>query len=108
KVSMVFSQAGVQFVEDQALERTTQALLKVLEYKAKNGSYPARLSQVGNWIDPFTGRPLCMVVNGASIKVYSVGPDRIDNKGADRSQVRSETGWDLVSQSPPPKRALRK
>jgi hypothetical protein len=53
----------------------------------------------GKWIDPFDGKPLRVKVTKDTFRVYSIGPDRIDNGGVDRSETKGKS-YDIVAMYP--------
>ncbi|HEY3781829.1 MAG TPA: hypothetical protein VGL56_12150 [Fimbriimonadaceae bacterium] len=74
---------------------------------AKTGVYPKSISDIpGIWTDPFGGKPLHVKIAGDSFRVYSVGPDGVDNGGADRSESKSyptfngDEEYDIVAAYP--------
>lgn len=105
----VFAQAGSAMVRAQADLVTTRALIAALQVKASTGKMPARIQDIpGHWIDPFTNQPLKVRTQGDSIRIYSVGADRVDNGGRAQFERRNATNdqWDVVAIYPPidPKR----
>lgn len=88
----VFSQAGIACVRMVALQRCTDAFLKVMAYRAQHRSFPSTLADAGaSLIDPFDGQPLRYRHNTDSCRVYSVGADGDDNGGVMRRELGRTT-----------------
>lgn len=103
----VFSQAGVSVVKMTATRSTVRGLAAVLEYRARHGRYPKSLAEAGfSEIDPFSGKPMLYRVEGNGCKVYSVGPDKEDNRGVRESERPDNWSsakpwhWDIVASYP--------
>ncbi|MGI8924834.1 MAG: hypothetical protein ACR2HJ_12560 [Fimbriimonadales bacterium] len=84
----------------------TAALLQALLVRADTGQLPDLLADIpGEWIDPFSRKPLLLRRKGDSILIYSVGPDGRDDGGVPRRKGDDLNGWDVVASHPPlPKR----
>jgi hypothetical protein len=74
--------------EVDALRQLARLALAVAAYRAKEGKYPDKLDDLlPGYIaqipgDPFDGQPLRYRRDGAGPVLYSVGPDRKDDRGA--------------------------
>lgn len=67
----------------QAGRRTARTALRLLLHKAEHGTFPAALPDFGEAsLDPFTGKPLRLFRDAKHLYIYSVGVDRVDNKGS--------------------------
>ena len=67
---------------------TLKGLIVVNKYRATHGRFPDSLADAGFQAqDVFSGEPLRYIRDGKSVRVYSIGPDRIDNGGTDRIEV---------------------
>ncbi len=87
-VHPVFGQAGFACARMIALQRCTESLLAVLEYRAKKGAFPSSLAEAGvTALDPFDGLPLRYSHTASSCRVYSVGMDLRDDGGIARSEI---------------------
>jgi hypothetical protein len=82
--------------------RTTQAALAIEHHRlAHQGSLPLNLSTLvpasisGVPIDPYTGKELLYAIRSPGYVVYSVGPDRVDNRGLERSDT-TPSSFDVV------------
>ena len=67
-----------------AAARVTQSGLAALRYRHEKGAYPPDLQSMnlGNLLDPFTGKPLIYRATASGFTVYSVGENGIDDGGA--------------------------
>ncbi len=83
-------------VAKQVAERRVQLLsLKLLQTRAKG--LPADLSAYGQLaIDPFTNKPMRYERKGKAFKIWSIGPDRIDQGGVSRGRGSGTKGFDIV------------
>jgi hypothetical protein len=102
----VLAQAGVAVVKEQAVDLCLSALLKAMEIRARSGAYPRTIDEIpGKWIDPFNGKPLHLKLTADGIRIYSVGPDMVDNGGIDRRELANseDPHYDLVQAYPPVK-----
>jgi hypothetical protein len=74
-----------------ALNRLAQWALAARVYQAKRGHYPAALSDVSRVVgwslpkDPFTGRDFVYRREGRGYTLYSLGPNKRDDGGKERS-----------------------
>ena len=81
-----------QTVSDTRLSLYVLALA-TQTYRAEHGAFPAHLGDLVPGVisaipaDPFTGGPLSSVTAGDRLKLYSLGPDGVDNHGADAGKV---------------------
>jgi len=83
----------------EAHRRVLRAVTAVLIQRNQTGALPATLpSSLGvDAIDPFNHEPLRFVKAGSGFKVYSVGPDRVDNGGKERDPSQNEDQqYDIV------------
>lgn len=77
-----FEQLGVSVAKSRAIQETTVAFIKVLQFKSKSGVFPKDLAEAGfTELDPFTKKSYKMVVDGENVRVYSVGPNKKDELG---------------------------
>jgi hypothetical protein len=78
-----------------------RAALTVERYRAAEGGLPEKLEDlVPKYLeavptDPFDGKPLRYRRLEKGYMIYSVGPDRMDNGGAER-EGRAAAGWDVT------------
>jgi hypothetical protein len=105
----VFEQAGEAFAKDVAQLRCIRALVQVLRWKAAHGRFPDTLEEMGPVaLDPFDGKPLKYIVTTEGVKVYSLGPNLVDDGGLDRREKPSGgDDYDVVSQYPAFKSIVR-
>jgi hypothetical protein len=97
----IFSQAGIAIERMRADQEVTAAFLEGMETHAKTGAYPKAIGDIrGTWIDPFNGKPLKVKVSGESFRVYSVGPDGIDNGGLTQSETKRSDQYDMAAAYP--------
>lgn len=82
-----------------ALQHLAQASLALITYRHRFGGYPATLGELRSklgWAvggDPFSGGDLKYRREGKGFLVYSIGPDRKDDRGLKPyDRARSETG----------------
>jgi hypothetical protein len=82
-----YSSAVTAFARTAAARDSADAAIAAELYRRKHGKWPAKLDElVPEFLpvvptDPFTNRPLVMKASEASFKVYSLGPDGMDNGG---------------------------
>ena len=88
---------------DRARKLATRALLEGVLKHAEGGAYPKSISEIpGTWIDPYDGKPLRVKVSSDSFRVYSVGPDLVDDGGKARVETTMySTSYDIVAACPP-------
>jgi hypothetical protein len=101
----VFTQAGQAVVKMHATRSVGRGLVAALEFKARQGAYPKSLAEAGfEELDPFSGKPLGLIVDGDKCRVYSVGPDRKDNHGLRQSErptgINASDDYDVVASYP--------
>jgi len=94
----------------QARRRCARAVCLSVDFKATQGRFPTGLSEIRTTDrDPFSSEPLRYQVQGTSVRVWSVGPDRKDQGGLRPTEVppgRDRTAVDIVAVYPrPAKRA---
>ncbi len=73
-------------VRVEATVQVTNALLSSLEYRIKTGTLPNKLGDIGNWTDPFTKHPLTFRKIGPGFRVYSLGPNQMDDRGLTKTE----------------------
>lgn len=93
----------VQRVEQAARLRVTESALAVERFRLATGQFPRGLQQLVPEflprvpIDPFDGAPLRFRLRERGYVVYSIGMDRNDDQGAERSSTgRAVSGWDIT------------
>lgn len=97
---------GKLLSKDPAYLSVTEAYLAILRYRAKNGDFPVQLADVGSaWTDPFTGATLVYKRTWTGFRVYSVGPNRVDDGGI-APRESDKTVDDIVALYPPPRRKM--
>ncbi|MFN3685013.1 MAG: hypothetical protein ACK41F_13920, partial [Fimbriimonadaceae bacterium] len=80
----VFSAAADAYARRDAYLAAFQGLMGALRFRAANGRWPKDLAEAdAQGTDPFDGQPLRYKAEGDSARVYSVGPDRRDDGGAE-------------------------
>ncbi len=90
----------------QTRQQVRNVFLAAVEYRLRNGDYPESLETlVPEFIDEipidvYTERPLRYVTEGTTLKIYSFGPNGIDNRGM--TFGTGEGHDDLVYSDPPP------
>ena len=90
-------------LELKARIAVTDALIEAIRFRGRTGSWPVSLSRLSRaWVDPYTEKPLRYLVRGDAVRIYSLGPDRVDYRGRARSEV-TETApdYDIVAACPP-------
>lgn len=86
-----FERMGAAVATAEAIEWGRRGLIKVLIYRAKSGRYPETLVEAGfTELDPFSKKPYRFVVDGDVVKVYSVGPNGVDDEVAKKVDVGTE------------------
>ncbi len=92
---MPYSVMGRTLARSEAKPIVFRGLMAAMMHRAKKGAWPSTLKEAGfEEKDYFTGEPLRMVVDGDSVKVYSVDWDLKDDQGKEviaNSQNREET-----------------
>jgi hypothetical protein len=71
--------------------------IRLEEWKASNGTYPASLRDLGeglDFVDPFGGLDFKYKQSGGLLVLYSIGPDGVDNGG--RSMAGPKKRGDIV------------
>ena len=92
----VMAQA-VDAAAKQVAERRLELLsLKLLQTRSQG--LPANLASFGKLaIDPFTGKKMGYQRNGKAFKIWSIGPDRVDQGGVGRAKgQQGNKGIDIV------------
>lgn len=100
----VFSATGSAILRAKATRMLTAALVDAVLAKARTGAYPKSVNDLpGDWTDPFGGNPLHMKQVGSQIRIYSVGPDLVDNGGFNRTEMsgKNTDQFDIVAACPP-------
>lgn len=98
-----FAGAGDALLTGQARWVALRGLVAVLRFKRAEGRYPGSLAEAGfKELDPFTEQPLRIKVDGETVRVYSVGPDGVDNDGQERVNTppNAPRQMDIVLQYP--------
>src|SRR6185312_4249870 len=78
----------------QARQRTTRSGIAVERYRRIHGELPQSLDQLAPEFlaeppkDPFDGAPLRYRIDATGCKVYSLGPDGLDQDGASGAEGR--------------------
>jgi hypothetical protein len=92
---MPYSVMGRTLARSEAKPIVFRGLMAAMMHRAKKGAWPFTLKEAGfEEKDYFTGEPLRIVVDGDSVKVYSVDWDLKDDQGKEviaNSQNREET-----------------
>lgn len=89
----VFSQAGSAVVKVEANFLCFESLLKVLKFKQANRRWPKTLAEAGaQATDPFDGKPMRYKITGNEVRIYTVGPDLVDDGGSETTGRTSENG----------------
>ncbi len=100
----VYISVGTVMDRNDASWQVTRALVKARIYKLQNGRYPDSLKEIAfSESDPFSGQSYRYISDGRSVRIYSIGPDRIDDHGL-RSQemaVGNQSKGDLAASDPP-------
>lgn len=94
---------GDSHVKRNASLDVQRGLIAVLKFKLNNGRFPNSLAEAGfNDLDPFSGKPFHLKVEGEAVRVYSVGPDGLDHGGAERVTAPEGTPrqYDITSMRP--------
>jgi hypothetical protein len=87
----------------QAEQATTRSAIAIERYRRVHGEAPEKLDQLVPEfldqppVDPFDGAPLRYRVDAGGYKVYSIGPDGIDQGGESGAEGQSP---DIVFQVP--------
>jgi hypothetical protein len=79
-LSPVYDQASGAAVSRVARCRAALTILDILDAKRRTGVWPAKPPV--ERLDPFTDKPLLWSVTGDTVKVWSVGHDGDDDRGA--------------------------
>jgi hypothetical protein len=97
----VFANFGDTYKSGEANQNVTLALADSLLFHAKENRWPASLDGT----DPFSNQPLAIRFDGKRLRVWSVGQNRIDEKGIARRELRkflsSANSDDIVASYPP-------
>jgi hypothetical protein len=106
-VSYQFPNAGgvlSEYTSTVMNRRLTRQALAVLRYVTVNRHAPAALPLTGeDLIDPHSGKPLGYRINPREFRVYSVGPDHVDNGGITHAEKKKGTyDYDIVRSFPFP------
>lgn len=86
---------------DASAKQTAERRLELLSLKllqTRSQSLPANLASFGKLaIDPFTGKQMGYQRNGKAFKIWSIGPDRVDQGGVGRApNGQGNKGIDIV------------
>jgi hypothetical protein len=95
--------AGFKFVEFEARRRCALAALAVDRFRrAHDGTLPASLEVLPGyapeclWLDPFNNQPLRYRITPEGYRIYSLGPDQIDQQGTRRTDSDDREAYDVV------------
>lgn len=82
--------------DSEANRNVLLASLDLLEYKNKNGVFPAKLlGETGDWQDPFTEKPLIYRPTTNGFLLYSVARDGQDDGGRPRNRGNGDERYDI-------------
>jgi hypothetical protein len=97
-VHLTYELVANAVVRQEAEALTTYALLSALAHKIEKGTFPKTIGELpGKWIDPYDRRFLRLRVTGATIRIYSVGPNEVDDGGTLRMESSNSKVTDDVS-----------
>lgn len=86
--------------KNQATVLTTRAALMLMAFKAE-GKGKLKVSDLqGEWLDPYTAKPLLSSWNGNALKVWSVGEDGKDDGGATTNPSGFGPAPDVTAEMP--------
>lgn len=91
----VFGQAGIAFANTHAHAEVVRATSALMKYRKRHGRFPNELSEVGKFVDKMDGKPLRYQRTASGFKVWSIGHDLDDNRGAPKG-VEGRKGMDTV------------
>lgn len=95
-----FSSIGNSIVKNNTLLLLARAQIDLLQHKLRTGRFPAKLSDLqAAPKDPFSGKMLVYRPTKSGFKLYSVGPDGIDDGGT-RTRQPNTGNSDLVVEHP--------
>jgi hypothetical protein len=78
----LYPKVPIAFERNNAKRSMTRALMLAVDFKQKNGRFPADLKEISfTDLDPFSMKPFGYKVVGNELRIYSVGVDRVDNDG---------------------------
>lgn len=105
----VYNQSVQAIIVMEAQRLALRAFLRGMVIRARSGRFPERIDQIpGRWVDPFDGKPLRVISKTHSFRVYSVGPDKVDNSGLTRGEIATDSSqYDIPASYPPVKRQAR-
>ncbi len=80
---------GEAFARREVRLQLFRSLVAVLKYRKANGHFPQSLKDAGlEPHDPFAGGPVKLLIGDGRVIVYSVGRDRLDDQGVERTEMR--------------------
>lgn len=86
--------------KSQATVLTARASLMLMAFAAE-GKGKLKINDLpGEWLDPYTGKPLLSAWSGNALKVWSVGEDGKDDGGATTNPSGFGPPWDIVAELP--------
>jgi hypothetical protein len=72
----------------RARRRMLLASLDLIAHRRAHGSWPKSLAEVGEFKDPFDGKPLRFRPEGGGFRVWSVGANKVDDGGKSRQESK--------------------
>jgi hypothetical protein len=94
---------GPKIVTEEARRRCALAALAVDRFRrAHDGTLPASLEVLPGyapeclWLDPFNNQPLRYRITPEGYRIYSLGPDQIDQQGTRRTDSDDREAYDVV------------
>lgn len=102
----VFAPALDAEIKRGGTHTATLAYLDVLAYRLRTGKLPASLDELdGNYPDPFSGEQLKYRKEGKGFRIWSIGPNRVDDGGKTGKEMGLENkDGDAVLIHPTPPR----
>jgi hypothetical protein len=84
----VFTQAAQALMNDEVNQDLALAFVRAFRYRAENGKWPSSLAQIESaFPDPFNpGKTIQAKFSDTEVRVWSVGRDRKDDGGLQRSE----------------------
>lgn len=88
----VFGKVDVTLTRNDVVQQLRKALVKVLRFRAENGHLPASLEEAGAaFPDVFNeGAQLQAILTEDEVRIWSIGPDGIDDLGVPRDTVNRD------------------
>jgi hypothetical protein len=104
RVAPIFRNSGEAEMRTVAAERCARALAFALAERDRTGKFPLDAERYPTPMqDPFGGT-LKIKLTADGVRIYSVGPDGVDNGGIARRELAdksAESGYDIVASYPP-------